>query len=62
MPIVRMSELRKTSKSELATKLRELRKELMKLEAQKTTGTLSSPGKIRAIKQAIARIKSISKV
>jgi len=61
MAIIRAKELQKTSKSEIATKVTELRKELMKLESQKTTGTLSSPGKIRSIKRAIARIKTVSK-
>jgi len=61
MAVVRAKELQKASKSENATKLTELRKELMKLESQKTTGTLSSPGKIRSIKRAIARIKTVSK-
>ena len=61
MPIVRIKELQKTSKSEIATKLIELRKELMKLQSQKSTGTLSSPGKIRAIRKAIAKIKTVSK-
>jgi ribosomal protein L29 len=60
MAIVRAKEIQKGSKSELASKLQELRKELMKLEAQKSTGTLSSPGKISAIKKAIAKIKTVS--
>ncbi len=59
MAIVRYSELLKTSKQELAEKQRELRKELLKLQAQRSTGTLASPGKIKALKQAIAKINTV---
>ncbi|HKZ50099.1 MAG TPA: 50S ribosomal protein L29 [Candidatus Nanoarchaeia archaeon] len=61
MAIVRFKDIQKGSKGELDTKVKELRKELMKLQAQKTTGTLSSPGKISSIKRAIAKIKTVSK-
>jgi large subunit ribosomal protein L29 len=59
MAIVRVNELKKLSKAELDSKEAELKKELMKLNAQKATGNLASPGKIRAIKKAIAKIKTI---
>ena len=59
MALVRVSEIRKAPKSELEAKEKELRKELMKLEAQKSTGTLASPGKVKAIKRAIAKINTI---
>ena len=54
-----MSEIQKAPKSELEAKESELRKELMKLSAQKSTGTLASPGKMKAIKRAIAKINTV---
>ena len=59
MAIVRFSEIQKLPKQELAEKKRELLKELLKLQAQKSTGTLASPGKVKAIKRAIAKINTI---
>ncbi len=54
-----MSEIQKAPKSELEAKKKELCKELMKLSAQKYTGTLASPGKVKAIKRAIAMINTV---
>jgi ribosomal protein L29 len=54
-----MSEIQKAPKSELEAKEKELRKELMKLSTQKYTGTLASPGKMKAIKRAIAKINTV---
>jgi ribosomal protein L29 len=59
MAIIRISEIKKIPKSELEAKETELRKELMKLSAQKYTGTLASPGKVKAIKRAIAKINTV---
>ena len=59
MAIVRFSEIQKLPKQELAEKKRELLKELLNLQAQKSTGTLASPGKVKAIKRAIAKINTI---
>jgi large subunit ribosomal protein L29 len=43
--------------AELNDKLAELRKELMKLNAQVATGTTpKSPGQVRTVKRTIARI------
>ncbi|MFP3484715.1 MAG: 50S ribosomal protein L29 [Vulcanisaeta sp.] len=39
--------------------LNELRNELLKLQTQRARGTLENPGRIRAIKRAIARILTI---
>ena len=61
MAIVRFSEIQKLPKAELAEKKRELLKELLKMQAQKSTGTLASPGKVKAIKRAIAKINTIRK-
>jgi ribosomal protein L29 len=59
MAIVRFSEIQKLPKQELAEKKRELLKELLKMQAQKSTGTLASPGKVKAIKRAIAKINTV---
>jgi len=59
MPILRFSEIQKLPKAELAEKKRELLKELLKLQAQKSTGTLASPGKVKAIKRTIAKINTV---
>jgi ribosomal protein L29 len=61
MALVRFSDLQKLPKNELAEKQKELRKELLKLLAQKSTGTLASPGKVKAIKRAIAMINTVRK-
>jgi ribosomal protein L29 len=59
MAIVRFSEIQKLSRTELMEKKKELLKELLKLQAQKATGTLASPGKVKVIKRAIAKINNI---
>ena len=50
-------ELRGATVQELKSKLLELRKELIKLNAQVATGTqLKNPGQLRVVKKSIARI------
>lgn len=50
-------ELRGATLQELQPKLLELRKELIKLNAQVATGTqLKNPGQLRVVKKNIARI------
>jgi len=49
------------SKEDLNTKLVELKKELIKVNAQISTGTTpKSPGQVRQIKKNIARILTIT--
>ncbi|MBW3023291.1 50S ribosomal protein L29 [Candidatus Woesearchaeota archaeon] len=49
-------------KPELQSKLKELKIELIKLNAQVATGTtLKSPSQVREIKKNIARIKALLK-
>lgn len=53
-------ELQRISKAELESKLAELKKELMKQNAQLAMGTIpKSPGMIKQIKKEIARINLI---
>ena len=57
---MKIKQLRTLSKEELQNKLVELRKELMKENAQVAIGTIpKSPGKLRLSKRTIARIKTI---
>lgn len=59
---MRVHEMRKTGEEDLKKKLIELRKELVKLNAQVATGTqIKSPGQIRQIKRNIARISTVLK-
>ncbi len=59
---MKTKELRNLTKKDLETKLDELNKELIKLNAQVATGTVpKSPGQIKQIKKTIAKILTISK-
>jgi len=61
MAVLRADEIRKLSVKERTDKLLELRKELIKLLTQRSTGTaMQSPGKIKAIKRTIARIHTVA--
>ncbi|MBW2988983.1 50S ribosomal protein L29 [Candidatus Woesearchaeota archaeon] len=57
---MKIKELRSMGKEDLEAKLAELRKELIKLNAQIATGTTpKSPGQAKQIKKNIARILTI---
>lgn len=57
---MKIKELRKMDKKTMDSKIDELRKELMKLNAQVATGTRpENPGRIQVIKKTIARIHTI---
>ncbi len=57
---VKNNELRKLSEKQLDEKLIELRKELIKINAQISTGTVpENPGNVRNVKKTIARIFTI---
>ena len=59
MAIIKKSEFKQMSKVQLNEKLNELKKELMKYNAQVSTGTVpENPGKIKSIKKTIARINT----
>jgi len=62
MAILRPKEIMKLTPKEREEKIKELKKELMKLKSQIAMGSLpESPGKVRAIKRTIARILTLSK-
>ena len=57
---MKAKDLRAMSKQELGSKLEELRKEMIKHNAQISTGTTpKSPGQVRNIKKTIAKILTI---
>ena len=58
---MKAKDLRSMSKDDLNSKLAELRKELIKHNAQISTGTTpKSPGQVREIKKTIAKILTIA--
>ena len=57
MAIIRKNELQNIGVEQIEGKLKELRKELMKLNAQISMGTtLESPGKMKSIKKTISTL------
>ncbi|MBS3155420.1 50S ribosomal protein L29 [Candidatus Woesearchaeota archaeon] len=57
---MKFKELKKMDKNGLETKIVDLRKDLMKLNAQVATGTTpENPGRIRVIKKTLAKIYTI---
>lgn len=57
---MKIKELRKMDKNTMDSKIAELKKDLMKLNAQVATGTIpENPGRIRSIKKTFARINTI---
>lgn len=60
MALIQRKELRTMPVEEIKAKLEELKKELMRENAQVATGTIpKSPGKIKQIKKTIAKILTI---
>ncbi len=56
---MRMKEIREMSKEEKLKKLMELENELLRLRSLvRSGGALENPGRIRAVKRDIARIKT----
>ncbi|RMF55301.1 50S ribosomal protein L29 [Candidatus Woesearchaeota archaeon] len=57
---MKIKELRMMSEKELDEKFVELKKELIKINAQIATGTNpKSPGQVKTIKKTLAKIKTI---
>jgi large subunit ribosomal protein L29 len=60
MAIINKKELKEMGKEDLTNKLKELKKELIKENAQIAVGTTpKSPGKVKQMKKTIARIIQI---
>lgn len=59
---IKNNELRKMDEKGLNEKLIELRKELVKINAQVSTGTVpENPGNVKNVKKTVARILTIKK-
>ena len=57
MAIIKKNELKQMNKEQLKEKMNDLRKELLKINTQISTGTtLESPGRVKEIKRTIARL------
>jgi len=57
---LKIKEIRAMPKEELRNKIDELRKEMIKLNAQIATGTTpKSPGQLKQIKKTVARILTV---
>ena len=63
MAIIRKNELIQMNDKALDDKMVELKKELIKINAQVAIGTVpENPGKIKEIRRTIARIKTLKKL
>lgn len=59
MAIIKKSEFKQMTEPQIKERLNELKKELMKYNAQISTGKVTeSPGKVRLIKKTIARLNT----
>ncbi|HIH18082.1 MAG TPA: 50S ribosomal protein L29 [Nanoarchaeota archaeon] len=56
MAILKFKTIKDSNPSELKSKLHELRLELMKLNSQRASKSVSNPGKIKEIRRSIAKI------
>ncbi len=60
MALIRKSEFRQMTEMQLKEKLGELRKEMLKINAQRSTKTTpENPGRIKAVRKTIARILTV---
>ena len=60
--MVKKKELKQLDKKGLKSKLEELKRDLMKINAQRSSGaSIENPGRIKHIKKTIARIKTYIK-
>ncbi|MBI5332493.1 MAG: 50S ribosomal protein L29 [Candidatus Aenigmarchaeota archaeon] len=59
MAILKMKKIKEMGEKELNDNLNELRLELSKDRGASEIGTVKSPGKIRAVRKSIARIKTV---
>ena len=62
MAIIKKNELSKMRREDLDSKLKELRKEMIKINAQRSSKTLpENPGRVREVKRTIAHIYTVLK-
>ncbi|GAB6934796.1 50S ribosomal protein L29 [Calditerricola yamamurae] len=56
---MKASDFRNMTTAEIEKKIRDLKEELFNLNFQKATGQLENPARIREIRKAIARAKTV---
>jgi len=56
---MKASDFRNMTTAEIEKKIRDLKEELFRLNFQKATGQLENPARIREIRKAIARAKTV---
>lgn len=56
---LKASDFRNMTTAEIEKKIRDLKEELFNLNFQKATGQLENPARIREIRKAIARAKTV---
>jgi len=62
MAIIRFKDALKLNKKDLASKMLELKRELMRYQSQVASGTApENPGKIREIRRTLAKLVSIAR-
>tara|TARA_Y100000034_G_C6851085_1_gene386137 strand:+ start:462 stop:671 length:210 start_codon:yes stop_codon:yes gene_type:complete len=60
--MVKKKELKQLDQAGLKSKLEDLKKDLMKINAQRSSGaSIENPGRIKHIKRTLARIKTYMK-
>lgn len=63
MALIKKNELKQLTQVQIDGKIAELRKDLIKLNAQRAVGTtIESPGRIKLIKRTIARLITFKKL
>ena len=58
---MKISEIRELSNEEINAKLKESKEELFNLRFQQATGNLEKPSRIRELRHAVARMKTVLK-
>lgn len=61
MPVIRLDDIREMTSEQRKQKLEELKTELSKIKTLiKAGGSVENPGRVKALKKAVARIETIS--
>lgn len=58
---MKASEIRELSRSELETKISEVKKNLFNLKFQKASGQLNNPMKVKNLKRDVAKIETVAR-
>jgi large subunit ribosomal protein L29 len=61
LPVIRLDDIREMTSEQRKQKLEELKTELSKIKTLiKAGGSVENPGRVKALKKAVARIETIS--